>query len=111
MRACAEMFILIIIDALPALFLLLFMTMLMCVLFASLIVFAESSNYSVDHFQQQYPEGVYIRPTTDGYGVEPSPYRSIFYAFWWFFTTATTVGYGDDYPTTTAGHRQGFPKP
>eukprot|EP00929_Paragymnodinium_shiwhaense_P097428 TRINITY_DN5910_c0_g1_i1.p1 TRINITY_DN5910_c0_g1~~TRINITY_DN5910_c0_g1_i1.p1 ORF type:complete len:881 (+),score=166.62 TRINITY_DN5910_c0_g1_i1:118-2760(+) len=103
LRACGEMFIDVVVDALPALFLLFFMTTLMCVLFASLIVFAESSQYSVDYFQEDYPQGLYVRPTKDGYGVEPSPFRSILYAFWWFFTTATTVGYGDDFPTTTAG--------
>merc|ERR1711977_810291 len=43
------------------------------------------------------------RPTAIGYGDEVSPFRSIAYAFWWFFTTVTTVGYGDDYPTSTAG--------
>jgi len=103
MRACAEMFIEIVIDALPALLILFFMTILMCVLFASLIVFAEGSWYSVDHFQDLYPDGVYVRPSVDGYDTEPSPFTSIFYASWWFFTTATTVGYGDDVPTTAAG--------
>jgi hypothetical protein len=107
MRACGEMFIDVVIDALPALFLLFFMTTLMCVLFSSLIVFAESSWYSVDYDREVCPQGCYVRPTTDGYGLEPSPFRSILYAFWWFFTTATTVGFGDDYPTTTAGRMVG----
>merc|ERR1712032_1262895 len=67
LRACAEMFIDIVIDALPALFLLFFMTMLMCVLYASLIVFAEGSRYSVSEaqFMESHPEGLYIRPTAD----------------------------------------------
>jgi hypothetical protein len=103
MRACAEMFINVVADALPALALLFFITALMSVLFASLIVFAEGSHYSVDHFRDDFPDGLYIRPTKTGHDIEPSPFRSILYAFWWFFTTATTVGYGDDFPTTTAG--------
>merc|ERR1711963_966978 len=94
LHSCAEMYIDIVIDALPALFLLFFMTTLMCVLFASLIVFAEGSWYTVDdRFTADYPEGLYVRPTADGLDVEPSPFQSILYAFWWFFTTATTVGY------------------
>merc|ERR1719409_1756515 len=48
MRACADMFIAVVVDALPALILLLFMTTLMCILFASLATFAEGSTYSID---------------------------------------------------------------
>lgn len=103
LRSLSEMFINVVMDAMPALFILFFMTSCSCVLFASCLVFAEGSNYSFDHFQDTHPEGVYIRPTKEGYGVEVTPFTSILYAFWWFFTTATTVGYGDDYPTTTAG--------
>mmetsp|Transcript_113798 Transcript_113798/g.332412 ORF Transcript_113798/g.332412 Transcript_113798/m.332412 type:complete len:865 (-) Transcript_113798:145-2739(-) len=97
------MFANIVADSMPALLLLFSLTLIGCVFFASCLTFAEGSWYSLDHFREEYPEGLYIRPTKDGHGIEPSPFRSILYTFWWFFTTATTVGYGDDYPTTTAG--------
>mmetsp|Transcript_38795 Transcript_38795/g.76903 ORF Transcript_38795/g.76903 Transcript_38795/m.76903 type:complete len:893 (-) Transcript_38795:109-2787(-) len=97
------MFANVVADSLPALFTLFFMTLMGCVFFASLATFAEGSTYSVEHFKDDYPEGVYIRPTADGYDVEPSPFLSVAHAFWWFFVTANTVGYGDLYPTTTLG--------
>jgi len=103
LRLCADMFVNVLSDAMPALLTLFFMTTLMCVLFASCMVFAETSEYSVEDFTDRYPTGVYIRPKTGGNGIEPSPFTSIPYAFWWFFVTSTTVGYGDDYPTTTGG--------
>mmetsp|Transcript_24072 Transcript_24072/g.63477 ORF Transcript_24072/g.63477 Transcript_24072/m.63477 type:complete len:1013 (-) Transcript_24072:214-3252(-) len=108
LRSCAEMFIDVALDAAPALAILLFMTTLTCVFFASCMYFAEGTQYSVDLYPEdrslaQRPTGLYIRPRKEGYGIEESPFRSIPGTFWWFFTTATTVGYGDDYPTTTPG--------
>jgi len=108
LRACTDMFIQVMIETLPALLILFFMTSLMCVLFASCVYFAEGTEYTVDSFKDLHPKGVYIRPTKDGYDIEPSPFSSIVYCFWWFFTSATTVGYGDDFPTSTAGRAIGI---
>merc|ERR1719272_1507081 len=70
LRNCADMFANVLIDAAPALFTLLFVTTLMCVLFASCMHFAEGSTYSVDaDFLGDNEFGVYVRPSGDGYTI------------------------------------------
>mmetsp|Transcript_65359 Transcript_65359/g.181752 ORF Transcript_65359/g.181752 Transcript_65359/m.181752 type:complete len:895 (+) Transcript_65359:64-2748(+) len=100
LQRCVDMFISVIVESLPALFLLFFMSMVGCVFFAALAWFCEGTNYVIN---EEYPAGAYLRPSFDGYTMEVSPFRSVLTASWWFFTTATTVGYGDEFPTTTWG--------
>lgn len=108
LRSGVEMLMKVLSESFPALSFLFFMSMLTCVLFSSCMFFAEGTWFSVEHFREEYPNGLYVRPTIDGHGIEPSPFRSIPYAFWWFFQTVTTVGYGDLAPTTTAGRFVGI---
>lgn len=83
-----------------ALSLLFFFTVLGVVLFGSLIYFLESGIYTVT---EEYPDGIYLRPNYLGSGLEESPYKSILVSCYWVIVTATTVGFGDLYPTTTGG--------
>jgi len=103
MRACVDMILCIVAEALPGIASVFSLTCLVCVMFASFLFFAEGTTYSVTHRPDLYPMGLYIRPTANGLGYEPTPFKSIVHTFWWFFATATTVGYGDHVPTTTAG--------
>jgi hypothetical protein len=99
-----EMILKVISKSIPALTVLVFLGVLAMILFGSLIYFIEgNSEYSVDErWLNDFPHGVYIRPTISG-DYEPTPFRSIPGAFWWVSVTVTTVGYGDFYPTSTAG--------
>ena len=48
--------------------------------------------------------GTYEFIRLNQYGDEEiSPFASVPQAFWWFFVTATSVGYGDVFPTTSMG--------
>lgn len=85
--------------SLPALSLLFFFTALGVVLFGSLIFFMEGGKYEVS---AEFPDGAYVRSDLVG-GSEVTPYTSIPVACYWVIVTATTVGFGDLYPTSGGG--------
>eukprot|EP00934_Nitzschia_sp_Nitz4_P002497 Nitzschia sp. Nitz4//scaffold302_size22357//17178//18852//NITZ4_008561-RA/size22357-processed-gene-0.13-mRNA-1//-1//CDS//3329547038//2487//frame0 len=69
-------------------------------LFGSILFWVEKGTWKYHEESGTYR---FLRTSLDGVTEEPSPFGSIPQAFWWFMVTATTVGYGDTYPTTTAG--------
>jgi hypothetical protein len=99
----------VLITAGPALSLLVWVSVISMVIFGYLTYFMEGAmTYSVDErWLVDHPQGVYIRPTTDGTDWEVTPFRSIPDAFWYVCTTITSVGYGDFFPTTVGGRITG----
>ncbi|CAJ1949378.1 unnamed protein product [Cylindrotheca closterium] len=70
------------------------------VLFGSVVYWVERGHWKYFEPADSYQ---FVRTAVDGVTEEISPFRSIPKAMWWFVVTATTVGYGDTYPTSTAG--------
>jgi Ion transport protein len=62
-------------------------------LFGSLIYWVERGTWQYHEKSQKF---LFVRIGADGVTEEPSPFRSIPEAFWWFMVTATTVGYGGE---------------
>lgn len=114
----------------PALILLIFFFVLDVVLFGAMLYFVEGGDWYGAHQvcpnvgtnggvqwmpdyrrtgiastckQAGFVDGVYLRPDVTGSTWEPTPFMSILHAMWCIVTTATTVGYGDVYPTSPAG--------
>jgi len=85
----------------PAFNLLIFFSSIGVVLFGSLIYFAEGGRWHKP--DDEFPDGAYLRPDVLGTGREVTPFSSIPRCFWWVVVTATTVGYGDLFPTTHTG--------
>ncbi len=63
--------------------------------FGSMIYWVERGTWAYHDASGKY---LYVRLGVDGITEEPSPFRSIPAAFWWFMVTATTVGYGGNLP-------------
>eukprot|EP00746_Dinoflagellata_sp_MGD_P011227 gnl/MRDRNA2_/MRDRNA2_123484_c0_seq1.p1 gnl/MRDRNA2_/MRDRNA2_123484_c0~~gnl/MRDRNA2_/MRDRNA2_123484_c0_seq1.p1 ORF type:complete len:647 (+),score=126.92 gnl/MRDRNA2_/MRDRNA2_123484_c0_seq1:70-2010(+) len=105
-----EMFLLfgrVIQKSLPALYLMIFFLAMALCLFATMVWFTDQGIW----YSRGHPEllkigittkGAYLRAGLDGQ-LEETPFPSISSGFWWVVVTVTTVGYGDVYPTTSAG--------
>jgi hypothetical protein len=107
----------------PALLLMIFFICLGCCLFGTLIWFCEMGEWYPEGFEDakgnrllesEYGikdrrlKGAYLRERTwtgDDHDppYEESPFASIIHSYWYVIVTITTVGYGDVYPSTTAG--------
>ncbi len=59
--------------------------------FGSIVYWVERGTWGYHEASGKY---LFLRLGVDGVTEEPSPFRSIPDAFWWFMVTATTVGYG-----------------
>lgn len=70
--------------------------------FGSMIYWLEKGTWKYTNYTDP-PSYRFMRLSADGVSEEPSPFTSIPAAFWWFIVTATTVGYGDVYPTSVTG--------
>lgn len=98
-------------KSLPALYLMIFFLGMALCLFGTMIWFTDQGTwYSRGHpalFKLGITtNGAYLRRDLKG-ELEETPFPSISSGFWWVIVTVTTVGYGDVYPTTSAGRLVG----
>eukprot|EP00755_Sulcionema_specki_P038995 Sspe_Gene.24002::Locus_9422_Transcript_1_1_Confidence_1.000_Length_1281::g.24002::m.24002 len=81
------------------LYLLLFLILLSTMIFSSAMYFAEREGSHYNQVEKRW----YRSSGPNGTGAVSSPFQSIVHTSWWCLVTLTTVGYGDDVPTSTAG--------
>ena len=89
-----------------ALYLLLLFSLITSVVMGSFIYFFEKGEWTENGCQDHETATVYscfARDNILGTKQEESPYYSIPQSIWWVFTTITTVGYGDIFPTSLMG--------
>ena len=92
----------------PALQLIWFFGVIGIVLLGSLVFFAERGEWHGpfschESTGVECPKGAWLRPDVFGTRKDPTPFLDIPRSFWFIIVAATTVGYGDLYPTTDIG--------
>jgi hypothetical protein len=92
-----QMFIRVLKESGPALFLMGFFLTVAVIVFGSLIYYIERGTFNAETRRWERCSQL----TCDV--KQESPFKSIPEAFWWVIVTSTTVGYGDMYPTTVWG--------
>jgi len=92
----------VLVEAIMSLNLLIIVLVFGAAFFGSMIYWLEKGEWRYTEVTDP-PSFAYVRVGVDGVSEEVSPFTSIPAAFWWFIVTATTVGYGDIYPTSTGG--------
>jgi len=89
-----------------AIYLLMFFSLLTSVVMGSFVYMFEKGDFvtggCVDHHTGEARD-CFMRDNIYNTKREESPFYSIPQAIWWVFTTITTVGYGDIYPTSYEG--------
>eukprot|EP01084_Bolivina_argentea_P161535 281196_1 len=89
-------------QSIVAIYMLLFLSVIVATIFGSLIYSMEEGEF-VTNGCDDGTRDCYMRSKYYGNGLEESPFFSIPQAIWWAFVTISTVGYGDLYPTSNAG--------
>lgn len=90
----------VLLSSIPYLRLLLVVLMFGSAFFGSMLYWLEKGEWK---YWEETGDFKFIRLSVDGVTEEITPFTDIPQSFWWFMVTATTVGYGDMYPTSPGG--------
>jgi hypothetical protein len=87
-------------DAKPMIMIISFLALIGVTFLSAIIFHFEQGVYTVN---EDFPKGAFLRPNIRHDGMEQSPYSSLEASFYNMVITFCAVGYGDIYPTSSAG--------